>query len=293
MDDAKFVAGDTPMTMRLVSFYEGNTPWIDAAHHSGDGMLRSIRHRQMPPLVADMNGYVGLTVQAGTGFYTKRKLGVHSHADTATVGRAFLDGPGERCHLNVSGESRVVQLKLDAAVFERILLEDHDAGGGISDIRPLQGGVDIALLSLLGRALLAKDEVREVAIRMVVARLFEAHAGRQVRFRRRGLSPAGLRRVRDLVVSDPIGVTLAAMAAEAGLSIYHFSREFRYETGLSPWAFVTQHRIWHASHQLGEPMRTLNEIALRSGFTHASHMGRAFRRLLGITPAAARGRLLP
>jgi AraC family transcriptional regulator len=281
------------MAAQFVPFYHGNTPWLDAAHYSSDGVIRSIRHSNLPPLVADMEGYVGLTVQAGTSFQTARKFGLHRHTDAATPGRAFLDGPGERCHLTVNGDSRVVQMKLDAATFSHILLEDHDEAAGIAAIRPLQGAVDIALLSLLGRALLAKDEVRDVAIRMIVAWLVRNHGARQAQFRRRGVSPVRLRRVRDLVASDPIGVTLSAMATEAGLSIYHFSREFRHETGLSPWDYVTQHRIWHAARQFSDATQSLHDAALRSGFAHASHMGRVFRRLLDSTPSAARHKLLP
>jgi AraC-like DNA-binding protein len=281
------------MAVQFVPFYHGNTPWLDAAHYSSDGVIRSIRHSNLPPLVADMEGYVGLTVQAGTSFQTDRKFGMHRHADTATIGRAFLDGPGERCHLTVNGDSRVIQLRLDATVFEHILLEDHDEAAGMASIRPLQGAVDIALLSLLGRALLARQEVRDVAVRRIVAWLFHTHGSRQVQFRRRGVSPVRLRRVRDLVASDPIGITLAAMAKEAGLSIYHFSREFRHETGLSPWDYVTQHRVWHAARHFSDVTQSLNDAALQSGFTHASHMGRVFRRLFDSTPSAARHKLFP
>jgi AraC-like DNA-binding protein len=281
------------MNDRSVPFYTGNVPWIDAAHYSSDGALRSIRHAAMPPLVAEMGASVGLTVQASTGFHTRRRLGRHLHAEAATVGRAFLDGPGERCHLVVEGECRILQLRLDDADLRRILEEDHDDPHGIAAIRPLQGEIDNGLLRLLARALLAGNEVREAEVRAVVARLLVVHGARQVRHRRRDLSPFRLRRVRDLVMADATVVTLGAMAKEAGLSLYHFSREFRRETGQTPWDFVMHQRLWHAARLLSDRARTMEEAAVAAGFSHASHMSRVFRKSLGFAPSAIRDRLLP
>jgi AraC family transcriptional regulator len=278
------------MTPTNVPFFDGNLRWLDRVHCSADGFVRSARHRFQPPLLAQMGDEIGLTVQAGIGFRTKRQSGRHYHSDSATVGRAFLDRPGERWLLAVEGESRIVQLRLPRNVFDQFLLEDMDEPRGVAAIDVLHGGIDTDLLLLLGKALVSNDWMREVAIRATLARLVTMHGVRPRQLRRRGLSPARLRRVRDLVEADPAGATLEAMAGEAGLSIYHFSREFRWETGQTPWRFVVQRRVWEAIRLLDETDLSVDLVARQAGFAHASHLGKSFRVCLGVSPRTVRGR---
>lgn len=73
-------------------------------------------------------------------------------------------------------------------------------------------------------------------------------------------------------VAEP--VTLTEMAELAGLSRYHFIRVFKKATGLSPHAYLSQARVFHA------------KAALASGFSDQSHshMTRSFKAIYGITP---------
>jgi AraC family transcriptional regulator len=278
------------MVPTRVTFFDGNMPWLDSVRCSGDGFVRSARHRFQPPLIAQMSDEIGLTVQAGLGFRTKRQSGRQYHSDSATVGRAFLDRPGERCFLAVEGESRIVQLRLPRRLFDKFLLEDLDEPRGVAAIDVLHGGIDTELLLLLSKALLVEDAIREVAIRAAAVRLVTAHGVRPRQLRRRGLSPARLRRVRDLVETDPAAVTLKAMAGEAGLSVFHFSREFRWETGQTPWTFVLQRRVWEAIRLLDEGDLSIDLVARQAGFAHASHMGKSFRVCFGVSPRTVKGR---
>ena len=100
-----------------------------------------------------------------------------------------------------------------------------------------------------------------------------------------GLSPRAMRRVREYVeahLSETID--LANMAAVAGLSLFHFAREFKHSTGVTPHYYLLQKRVERAQTMLVRTDFTLSDIALASGFSDQSHLTRHFRRMLGTTP---------
>ena len=104
-----------------------------------------------------------------------------------------------------------------------------------------------------------------------------------------GLHRSALRRVTDFVndnLSTDIG--LAEMAGVANLSRYHFSRQFKLSTGLSPHQYVIGRRIKRARELLSGTDLSVGDIASAVGFTHQSHLAYHTRRLLGVAPSALR-----
>lgn len=79
-------------------------------------------------------------------------------------------------------------------------------------------------------------------------------------------------------------VTLAALAADAGLSRFQLLREFARETGLPPHAYLIQRRVALARELIAKGC-ALADAAAGAGFADQSHMTRAFVRLYGVTPA--------
>ena len=79
--------------------------------------------------------------------------------------------------------------------------------------------------------------------------------------------------------------TLARMAAVAHLSPYHFARQFKATTGLSPYQYVISRRVERAQHLLRKDEELgLAEVALRSGFSDQSRFSLQFKRITGVTP---------
>ncbi|PYR26459.1 MAG: hypothetical protein DMF98_08985, partial [Acidobacteria bacterium] len=104
-----------------------------------------------------------------------------------------------------------------------------------------------------------------------------------------GLSPGAKRRVleyMDAHFDEPL--TLESLARVAGLSVHHFARAFRQSTGEPPHQFLLRRRIERATEMLKQPELPLSEIALAVGFSDHSHFARHFRRLVGMSPGAAR-----
>ncbi len=93
----------------------------------------------------------------------------------------------------------------------------------------------------------------------------------------------------DLVRSDPgRPISLADMAAVAGLSPSAFLRAFKRSTGLTPHRFVTEQRVRAAQDLLSAPGMSIAEIAIAVGFSSQSHLGSAFRTTTGMSPAQFR-----
>jgi len=81
-------------------------------------------------------------------------------------------------------------------------------------------------------------------------------------------------------------IRLEQLAAEAGLSAFHFARLFRDSTGVTPHQYVLEQRIARAKFLLRLGKQTIAEIALDTGFSSATNFVRAFRARTGTTPGA-------
>ena len=79
-------------------------------------------------------------------------------------------------------------------------------------------------------------------------------------------------------------ITLADMAAAAGLTRMHFAAQFRTATGLRPHDFVLQRRVERAQESLRNPELALVDVALSDGFQTQAHFTTVFKRFAGGTP---------
>ena len=99
-----------------------------------------------------------------------------------------------------------------------------------------------------------------------------------------GTRGAGLDRARDLIDAQGAGsLSLATLAAEAGMSRWHFIRAFAGRFGLTPHAYVIERRVDLARRLLDDGGRPA-EVAVRCGFADQSHLIRHFKRVVGVTP---------
>ena len=100
-----------------------------------------------------------------------------------------------------------------------------------------------------------------------------------------GLSPRRVRAVTDFIADNfASDISLAELAQVAGMSSFHFAREFKKSTGTSPHQYLIKFRVNQAKSLLANRDLPLVEVGLRSGFSHQSHFTRLFRRITGTTP---------
>jgi AraC-like DNA-binding protein len=90
-------------------------------------------------------------------------------------------------------------------------------------------------------------------------------------------------------LAEPL--TLADVAAVAGLAPESFSRFFRRMTGRTFVGWLHEVRIGHACRLLSTTDRPVVEIALASGFGNLSNFNRVFRRRRHCTPRQLRHQL--
>lgn len=83
-------------------------------------------------------------------------------------------------------------------------------------------------------------------------------------------------------------VSLADLAAAAGLSPWHFARAFRAAVGTSPHAHLQGRRVKRAEGLLARTELPLAHVALACGFKGQSHSGQVFRHAVGVTPGRFR-----
>jgi AraC-like DNA-binding protein len=125
----------------------------------------------------------------------------------------------------------------------------------------------------------------------MVARLFELPVSASVTSEpgpRRAVSALPkwrLKRVFEYVdnhISEQI--TLADLAATAGMSRMYFASQFRVATGVRPHEYVLRKRIERAQYLLLNTSASLVEIALSVGFQTQAHFTTIFKKIAGNTP---------
>ena len=111
-----------------------------------------------------------------------------------------------------------------------------------------------------------------------------------------GLPAYKLRQVVEFIdahIDQPINLT--QLAEVASLSPFHFHREFKRSTGLTPGKYILDARIKRAEGLLSESDLPLAQVAIQVGFADQSHFTVAFRKATSMTPrtyrnATAKGR---
>ena len=107
-------------------------------------------------------------------------------------------------------------------------------------------------------------------------------------------SPHLQRRIREVQVflADNLDrdVDLRAIAHEASLSPYYFTRQFTAYVGVPPYRYLIGLRIDRAMQLLRETELSVTQICHRVGFNSLSHCTTTFRPHTGVSPSASRRR---
>jgi AraC family transcriptional regulator len=104
-----------------------------------------------------------------------------------------------------------------------------------------------------------------------------------------GLAPWQVARVRELLAENiDTEMSLQTLAAQVGLSPFHFARAFKISTGLPPHRYQMALRIQRAKELLATTDLPISSVAAAVGYEDQGYLARLLRREIGVTPARYR-----
>ena len=154
---------------------------------------------------------------------------------------------------------------------------------------PLRESAPIVAEACAGLAESAAVSWEEIAIRLA-ARVIRLSAG--AAHIEADATPSAVARVTQAVRAierqPSARITLSGLAAEAGLSPYHFLRTFERLTGSTPHQYILRSRLREAATRLAIESAKVIDVAFDAGFGDVSNFNRAFRAEFGVSPRAYR-----
>jgi AraC family transcriptional regulator len=131
----------------------------------------------------------------------------------------------------------------------------------------------------------------EAALANILLTSFNTFAPRSIP-RKGGMAPHVLRRVVEFMhanMDKQIG--LKDLADCAGLSLSHFSFQFRASTNLSPHQYMLRLRIERSKELLTDSRLSVLDVGLEVGFRNQRHFATVFRNSVGVPPSVYRTQL--
>lgn len=246
---------------------------IELASMSLDGVVLSeTLHEPGSRLPPHAHPTPSLCLVRRGGFRERWRAGAAEHVRGDVILRAAGDehenafrAEGARCFNVAFGPRLIDRLPVRAS---REVLADRRVG---------------AILARLSREVSSREPSPLVAEGLLLQALGEA-------FQRD--APAGgrwLERVREAIDAHfdrPLSV--AGLAAEAGVHPAHLSRAFHRRFGSPVRAYIREARVRAAADLLRRSSLTLADVAAGTGFADQSHLTRVFKQVTGATPGRYR-----
>lgn len=213
-----------------------------------------------------------------------------------TRGSVCVIPSGQALSASMKGEAEHLAIYLEPSLIFRAASESRTSSG-VEVVEKCT--LSDPVISHIGMAFMAELDVEGLSGRLYAESLanllavhllrhYTAAENRSQKFTG-GLSGQKLRSVMDFIGDNyERDLSLTELAHVAGMSTYHFAREFKRTTGTAPHQYLIKFRVERAKALLAGSEMPLIEVGFRSGFSHQSHFSRLFRRLTGTTPLSYR-----
>ena len=207
------------------------------------------------------------------------------------AGEGRVTPAGRPVSFRWTGEVQIMMLGFEPWFFERIAakLGGSSALHGAANVRKLSANHPVcALMRELvpeldappGASIVAEGIAQAIAV--LLLREYQQLPARKPA----DVAPpvAVLRAVELMRRRMTDALSLEELAHAAGLSPFHFARQFKTATGHPPHDYLVRLRVDRAQELIRrEPGWTMAAVAQDSGFADQSHMARHFKRVLGVT----------
>jgi AraC family transcriptional regulator len=238
--------------------------------------------------------FVRVSFNLQQGGLIRHQIGAGTpHAHNSAVGSISITPARQRTQIAIQGQADVLHIFLREAFLEsvvdgqlncRALFDSHDnqlqAAAVQLFVAATRGDPDDSLLL-------------ESGVRRIAARLLNHGDRRPPEPACGGLARGARRRVDDLIVASLYDTTVPSptldqLASAACLSVNHFIRAFRQQTGVTPHRHIVLRRLDRGIALLKKPSMSVAEVADDVGFATPAHFVATFRRTMGVTPGAFR-----
>jgi AraC family transcriptional regulator len=274
----------------------GTEPFRMALDSSGGGIAHW-KHDPLHDVVEPMKHHV-IMAYNGAVQRMERRSGRFVTAGTFRQGAVIIIPEGSSSRWDIPKPVDVVQLYLPHRTLMRVA-DEADTGKPVNLLErtaypdPITSRLLLSAADVLESNAALDALFRQQLTDLLATRLLAAHSGApaQVQPVVGGLAPKVLMRAIERLRSESdADVSLAALAIDAGLSRFHFCRAFKESTGLSPHAWLRQHRLEQAMQMLRETDASVVTVAAALGYASQTAFAAAFKRLTGDTPTDWRRR---
>jgi AraC family transcriptional regulator len=262
-----------------------------------DAMIARWRH-DGAEIDFDESDIVRVAVNLQDGVPVRHQTGdAASRAYVASVGSVTVTPAHKRIKMAIRGPADILEILIRESFLKA-------AAGGQFDCVALlnshDGELRAAAMQLVVAATRGDPDdslLLEAGVRRLAGSLASANGCRPLGHRSGGLTGAAHRRVDDLILASiddatTRSPTLDKLAGAAGLSVNHFIRAFRQQTGVTPHRYVVLRRLERGIALLKKPGVSVAEVADGMGFATPAHFVATFRRTMGVTPGAFRAAVL-
>jgi AraC family transcriptional regulator len=268
------------------------------ASDSSNGAIAHWKHGPLHDVVEPMTDHVVMAYN-GSMQRMERRSGRSVAVGTFRPGVVIIIPAGSSSRWDIPKPVDVVQLYLPRTTLERVAREANAATPGDLLERTAHPDPITSRLLLSAADVLEGNGALDALFRhqlteLLATRLLAAHTGSATELQPAmgGLSPKVLLRAIERLRSESdADVSLDALASDAGLSRFHFCRAFKESTGLSPHAWLRQHRVEQAMNMLRDTDASIAAVAAELGYASQTAFAAAFRRLTGETPSDWRRRM--
>lgn len=222
--------------------------------------------------------------------------GLHAQVRNYEKGSICLADLSQGASIRIYSDLDVLGFHLPRSLFDELTEKSVETRfRGLRSQRgetdPVMANLGVALMPLLDDpSMAAPATLQHIAI-AVCAHLLHCYGDVPLRypFKNGTLSVWQEKAAKEFML-DNFGkeISVAAIAAAAGLSSGYFSRGFKTATGLTPHQWLMKLRVSHAKQMLMQRLMSLAAIAERCGFADQSHFTKVFTRETGMTPAVWR-----
>lgn len=228
------------------------------------------------------------------GFQTHR---TDIKSEYGAPGRFCLMPKNSETHWHVGSTQQFMHLYFDDNYLKQLALKTFDIDPRMLNLPELTYFEDRGLEAMFRYQMLAADWrasenhllIEQFTDTILVSMIHSMGTAKFTEKIKGGLAPKVVFQVCDFIHANfNRQIFLSELSAIAQLSDYHFCRMFKENMAQTPQEYLMSVRIEEVKHLSATTKKALADIALQCGFSNQSHMGRYFKKLVGISPSEYR-----